>query len=66
MEEDYLIKINFILTVKFILQEQRLLKHSFSGHAGKDELLELVKKVNPKKVICVHEIRKQPLILKTN
>lgn len=32
----------------------KITKHSFSGHAGKDELLELVKKVNPKKVICVH------------
>ncbi|MGC9310348.1 MAG: MBL fold metallo-hydrolase [Candidatus Aenigmatarchaeota archaeon] len=29
-------------------------KFDFSGHAGKGELLELIKSVNPKKVVCVH------------
>jgi len=29
-------------------------KHSLSGHPGNDELLEIVKIVKPKKVICVH------------
>ncbi|HOZ35587.1 MAG TPA: MBL fold metallo-hydrolase RNA specificity domain-containing protein [archaeon] len=32
----------------------KVTKHSFSAHADKLELLELVKKVNPKKVICIH------------
>ena len=29
-------------------------KFDFSAHAGRSELLELIKKINPKKVICVH------------
>lgn len=29
-------------------------KFDFSSHAGKSELLELIKKIRPKKVICVH------------
>lgn len=32
----------------------KVTRHSFSGHADKNELIELVKKVNPKKIICVH------------
>ncbi len=32
----------------------KTIRHSFSAHAGKDELIELVKKVNPRKVVCVH------------
>ena len=27
---------------------------SFSAHAGKDELIKFVKKVNPEKVVCIH------------
>ncbi len=29
-------------------------KFDFSGHAGKSELLELIKKTKPEKVVCVH------------
>jgi len=29
-------------------------RYNFSGHAGGSELLNLIKKANPKKVICVH------------
>jgi putative mRNA 3-end processing factor len=32
----------------------RIRKFDFSSHAGKDELIEIIKRVNPKKVICVH------------
>ncbi|MFA5745504.1 MAG: MBL fold metallo-hydrolase RNA specificity domain-containing protein [archaeon] len=32
----------------------KVTKHSFSAHADRNELLELVKKVNPKKVVCIH------------
>lgn len=32
----------------------KVMKYSFSAHADREELLELVKKVNPRKVICVH------------
>lgn len=36
---------------------------SFSGHPGKDELMEFVNLVNPKKVICVHGERAVTLSL---
>jgi len=29
-------------------------KFTFSAHAGKNEILELIKKTNPKKIVCVH------------
>ncbi|MFH0905979.1 MAG: MBL fold metallo-hydrolase [archaeon] len=29
-------------------------KYSFSAHAGKDEIIKFIKKVNPQKVVCVH------------
>jgi len=32
----------------------KVTKHSFSAHAGKDEIFELIKKVNPKKIIAIH------------
>ena len=36
----------------------KVTKHSFSAHAGRDEILDLIKRVNPRKVICVHGDKK--------
>lgn len=34
--------------------EHEFQKYDFSGHAGRTELFNLIKKISPKKVICVH------------
>jgi putative mRNA 3-end processing factor len=39
---------------KIYAPRAKVTKHSFSAHADKLELLELIKKTNPKKVICIH------------
>jgi putative mRNA 3-end processing factor len=39
---------------KIYTPRAKVTKHSLSAHADKSELLELIKKVKPKKVICVH------------
>jgi putative mRNA 3-end processing factor len=42
-----------------------VLRFSFSAHADKKETLQLIKKVNPKKVICVHGDKDSTLNFKT-
>ena len=32
----------------------RIRKFDFSSHAGRDELIEIIKRIKPKKVVCVH------------